>query len=69
VSLTAGLTGFHMMTNPMETLMGSLMIFSSLPVYWIFIAPNHDSDSFVGRISGYFTSAVQKLFLILPSSG
>lgn len=59
------LTLINIIYNPIDILVGILILLSGLPVYWIFVLNRPTS---LDKFSQSITISLQKLFLVVPNA-
>merc|ERR1719245_877377 len=62
---TIFITIVPMVASPIETGIGIAIILTGVPVYFVFIYWKN-KPKFILQLSGIFTSAIQKLLIVLP---
>jgi hypothetical protein len=59
------LTLINIIFNPIDILVGILILLSGLPVYWIFVLNRTET---IDKLSRLTTVYLQKIFLVIPDN-
>ena len=67
IIMTLAITILPMIQQPVETAIGLAMIFSAVPVYYVFIQWK-SKPAFINKITNGGTSSLQRLLMVVPPS-